>query len=168
VHKNKGYATQLLDICEEDARKSDKSGVCIVTRKGSFMIGKEIFLKRGYEVVDEAPPDFELLVKRFKADAPPPHFTINEHAMSAYQDGLTIIRADQCPYTVKNVAEIVQAAEEKYGLKPKVVTLTDYKQAQKSPGAFGIFCVIYNGEIVAHHPISSTRFTNIMDKLTGN
>ncbi len=25
-------------------------------------------------------------------------------------------------------------------------------------------CVIYDGEIISHHPISNTRFENIMDK----
>ncbi|NOR47352.1 MAG: GNAT family N-acetyltransferase, partial [Methanosarcinaceae archaeon] len=35
---------------------------------------------------------------------------------------------------------------------------------QHSPCAFGIFCIIYNGEIISHHPISNTRFENIMKK----
>ncbi len=35
-------------------------GVAVVTRKGSFMAKKDIFLKKGFHVVDLAKPDFEL------------------------------------------------------------------------------------------------------------
>ncbi|MEZ5335661.1 MAG: YoaP domain-containing protein [Methanolobus sp.] len=42
--------------------------------------------------------------------------------------------------------------------------LEDYAAAQNSPCSFGTFCIIYNGEIISHHPISNTRFMNIMNK----
>jgi hypothetical protein len=40
-------------------------GVAVVTRKGPFMAGKELFVKNGVVAVDTALPDFELLVKKF-------------------------------------------------------------------------------------------------------
>lgn len=77
-------------------------GVAVVTRKGPFMAGKELFIKNGFEVVDKALPDFELLVKKFNKNAPTPKFKGEwEERLSQYGKGLTIIRADQCPYTVK-------------------------------------------------------------------
>jgi len=42
--------------------------------------------------------------------------------------------------------------------------LKDSNAVQHSPCAFGIFCIIYNGEIISYHPISNTRFENIMKK----
>ncbi|MDD4923880.1 MAG: YoaP domain-containing protein [Dehalococcoidales bacterium] len=40
----------------------------------------------------------------------------------------------------------------------------DCIEAQNSPCPFGIFCVLFNGKVVAHHPVSGTRFANIIKK----
>ena len=96
-------------------------GVAVVTRKGTWMVGKELFLKNGFEVVDTAPPDFELLVKKF-ADLPSPKFTGDWlNRASQYGSGLTIIQSAQCPYVAKSVKEITETAENKYGIKPKII-----------------------------------------------
>jgi hypothetical protein len=122
-------------------------------------------LKNGFTVVDTASPDFELLVKKFTENAPAPRFKGDWKArLNSYREGLTIIRADQCPYTVKNVREIEKTARENFEIEPKIVTLQNHTEAQESPCPFGTFCIIYNGEVVAHHPISKTRFVNIMNK----
>ena len=165
IYKGKGYGSLLLDECLEDAKKGDLHGVAVVTRKGPFMAGKELFLKNGFEVVDKAPPDFELLVKKFNKNATTPRFKGKwEERLSQYGKGLTIIRADQCSYTVKNVKEISETAEKTYGIKPNIISLKNYEEAQNCPCAFGTFCIIYRGKTVAYHPISKTRFTNIMNK----
>jgi GNAT superfamily N-acetyltransferase len=164
TYQGKGYASLLVNECLKDAREKNMHGIATVTRKGSFMADKDLFLKNDFNVVDTMPPDFELLVKRFNENAPTPKFKKDlEKRLSHYKEGLTIIRADQCPYTVKNVREISATAKEEFGLKPNIVTLKNYQEAQKSPCAFGIFCIILNGKLIAHHPISKRRFTNIMN-----
>jgi len=166
-YKGKGYGSLLLNECIKDAKMGNKLGVAIVTRKGAFMVGKELLIKHGFEVVDQAPPDFELLVKKFNENSPTPTFKGNwQEKQSKYDKGLTIIRADQCPYTVKNVNEICESAERELGIKPKVITLKNYAEAQESPCPFGTFCIIYNGKLIAEHPISNKRFMNIMKKRT--
>ncbi len=168
-YKNHGYATRLLETCIDDARTQGKKGVAVVTRKGAFMVDKDIFVKNGFEVVDAMQPDFELLTLKFDADIPDAEFYQNLQApKNQYGDGLVILRADQCPYTVKNVNEILTAARDLYSLTPRVVTFVDYKQAQQSPCAFGTFCLLYNGEVLAYHPISKTRFVNIMKTRLGS
>jgi len=165
AYKGKGYGSLLVDECLKDARERNLYGVAVVTRKGPFMAGKELFLKSSFDVVDKAPPDFELLVKRFNQNAPVPKFKGEwEKKLSQYGQGLTIIRADQCPYTIKNVKEIIETAEKVYGLKPIIKDLKNYEEAQESPCAFGTFCIIYDGKVVAAHPISNKRLTNIMNK----
>ncbi|MGD2089850.1 MAG: GNAT family N-acetyltransferase [Candidatus Aminicenantes bacterium] len=165
-YKGKGYGSLLLNECITDAKKENMHGVAIVTRKGAFMVGKELLIKHGFEVVDKAPPDFELLVKKFNEHSPTPTFKGNwQEKQSKYGIGLTIIRADQCPYTVKNVNEICETAEKELGIKAKVITLKNHAEAQESPCPFGIFCIIYNGKLIAHHPISNTRFMNIFKRL---
>jgi len=165
TYKRKGYGSLLLGECLKDAEKGNLYGVAAVTRKGPFMAGKELFLKNSFEVVDRAPPDFELLVKKFNKNATTPQFKgkLDERS-SKYGKGLTIIRADQCPYTVKNVKEMSVTAEKTFGMKPNIISLKDCEEAQNSPCAFGTFCMIYRGKVIAYHPISDTRFTNIMNK----
>ena len=167
-YKGKGYASLLIEDCLEDAKKLGKHGVAVVTRKGSFMVRKKIFLKHGFQMVDRAAPDFELLVLKFDDGAPDPRFKDGlEGRAAGYGKGLTIIRAQQCPYTVKNVKEIVDFAEKEYGITAKVIDLKSHQEAQDSPCAFGSFCMIYDGKLVAHHPISKGRFKGIIRKVMG-
>jgi len=164
-YKNKGFGSLMIKECIYDSKKQNLKGVAVVTRKGSFMSGKDIFLKNDFKVVDSAPPDFELLVYKFAEDTPDPIFNNNwAQKQRQYGDGLVVFRADQCPYTVKNVNEIVEIAREEYYIEPKVISLKNYKEAQNSPCPFGTFCILYKGKAVAHHPISKRRFMNIMSK----
>jgi hypothetical protein len=165
-YKHKGYASLLIEDCMKEAKEQNKNGVAVVTRKGSFMVGNEIFLKKGFKIVDTAPPDFDLLVTMFKKDAALPKFRNGwNKKLAKYKNGLTIIRADQCPYTKKNVYEIIETSKKIFGITPVIVENKNHNEAQKSPCAFGSFCIIYNGEILSYHPISNTRFTNIMNSI---
>ena len=165
AYKGKGYGALVLDECLKDAVKENMHGVAVVTRKGSFMAGKDLFVKNGFEVVDKASPDFELLVKKLNAKALSPKFKGDwERRLSQYSKGLTIIRADQCPYSVKNVKEMKETAEKVYGIKANIIDLKNCQEAQNSPCPFGTFCIVYNGKVVAEAPISNTRFKNIMSR----
>jgi GNAT superfamily N-acetyltransferase len=166
AYKGKGYGSLLLQSAVEDAKSSNMLGIATVTRNGSFMAGKDLFIKNNFTVVDRAPPDFELVVYKFNQKAPSPKFKDDmEQQSRKYGKGITIIRANQCPYTVKNVREISETAEKSYGITPTLIELKSYKEAQNGPCAFGSFCILYNGTVIAYHPISNKRFTNIMNKM---
>ena len=62
--KHKGYSALLLSSCLKDAEASGMNGVAVVTSEGNYLVGKKLLLKHGFEVVDEAPPTFSLLVKK--------------------------------------------------------------------------------------------------------
>jgi GNAT superfamily N-acetyltransferase len=165
-YKGKGYGSRLVDECLGDARKENMYGVAVVTRQGPFMAEKQVFMKKGFKVIDKASPDFELLVYKFDSNAPAPKFKGDwDKKLSQYNKGLVIFRSDQCPAVAKSVAEISETAEKLYSIKPNIIELKNFQEAQNSPCAFGTFCVIYNGQIVAEHPISNTRFKNIMNKI---
>ena len=70
TYKHRGLASQLIERCITEARTEKKRGVAVVTRKGAFMVGSDIFLKHGFQVVDTAPSDFELLALKFDPQAP--------------------------------------------------------------------------------------------------
>jgi hypothetical protein len=161
--KGKGFATQLLNACIVEAREKGNLGVAVVTRKGSFMVNKELFLKNGFQVVDKASPDFELLVLKFSNESANPAFSPEMNKkLEKYKSGLVIMRSPQCPYTEKNVNAILETARAHFKLETRLIELKDAQSVQNSPCAFGSFCIIYNGEIIAYHPISKTRFENIM------
>jgi hypothetical protein len=163
-HREKGYGTLLIEESIADARKGNTSGVAVVTRKGTWMMGKELFLRNGFEVVDTAPPDFELLAKKL-VNALSPSFPRDwDDRLSKYGPGLTIIHSGQCPYTAKAINEISVTAEEEYGIKPEMVELKSGREAQNAPSPFAVFGIVYNGKLVTDHPISNTRFKNIMNK----
>jgi predicted GNAT family acetyltransferase len=163
--KGKGYASRLIAECISEAKAAGKSGVAVVTRKGSFMAGDEIFLKNGFTVTDSAKPDFNMLALKFNEKAENPTFKTGVlNNFSKYKNGLTIIRSPQCPYTEKNVNAIIQTAEAEFGLKTNLIDLKDDVSAQHTPCAFGTFCIIFNGKVISFHPISNTRFENIMNK----
>ena len=165
AYKGQGLATLLLQECMDEAREGHCQGVAVVTRKGPFMAHNDIFLKQSFKVVDSAQPDFDLLALKFDTAAPDPQFkheVLND--TSQYAQGLTVMRSFQCPYTEKNVKAILQSAEEDFHIQARLVDLADAQAAQNAPSPFGTFCLIYEGEILSHHPISSTRFANIMRK----
>ena len=163
-HKGKGLGAVLLDDCLRDARKSKCRGVAVVTSSDSFMAGSGLFIKAGFVSVESNPP-YELLVKKLKATAPDPRFTVDkERVLKSHTKGLTILAADQCPMVPKWVEEISQAARA-LGLKPKVVRIRSAKASRELPTPYGMFSIVYDGKLIAERPISARRFTNIMSKL---
>lgn len=163
--KGKGYASALLDECIRESKDAGKKGVAVITRKGSFMAKKDLFIKKGFALIETSKPDFELLVFKFDEKANNPKFIIN--TAEDYSKGLVIMRSPQCPYSVKNVDAIIKTAD-KMHLESTLVELEDAESAQNSPCAFGTFCIINDGKIISHHPISNTRFQNIIGAKNNN
>lgn len=166
-YKGKGYGSLLIEACEEDARERGMHGVAVVASKSTWMAGQEIFLKNGYELVEQAPPHHQLLVKRF-GDAPLPAFRkVSKKLLSRYSKGLTILHSDQCPYAIRAAEEIPPVARAEFGIEPTLIKFKNCRSAQDSPNPYGIFSIIWNGELVADHAVSKTRFKNIMKKILG-
>jgi L-amino acid N-acyltransferase YncA len=165
--KGKGYGKLLIQASIDDAKKEKMKGVAVVARKRPWLAKSDIFLKNGFEVVDTAPPDYELLVKKFNTSSPNPKFKDNwDEKLKKYGEGLTIIRADQCPHSIKFADEIAETAKNIYKLKTNIIELKTHQDAQNAPTPYAVFAIIYNGRILADHPISRTRFKNIMEKIS--
>ena len=162
-YRGKGYGALLLGKCLQDAKEENKCGVVVVTSQGTWIAGKELFLENGFELVDKAPPSFELLVKKF-GDAPLPTFEGDwEERLSGYGSGLSIIYSEQCPYIAKSVTEITNASHE-LGIDPKIIEISNCEEAQNAPSAYGVFNLVYKGKLLAYQPISKRRFLNIMNR----
>lgn len=164
-YKGKGYGSLLVEDCVADAKRAGMAGVAVVTSSGTWMASADVFLRSGFECVDTALPSFELLARKLRK-APSPKFRTGwDRALRKYGSGLTIIKSDQCPCIAKCTEDILQACKT-LRICRKVVELKTGSQARNVPSAYGIFNVIYDGKVVAEHPISGTRFLNIMRKLS--
>lgn len=166
LHQRKGWGGVLVNACLEDAEKAGMSGVVAIAREGPWMADRRLFLANGFEVVDTTPPDYQLLVRRFNENVPLPSFKKDwEHKLQQYGRGLTIIRSGQCPHIAKFASDIAETAEIEYHIKPTVIDLKSWGDAQQTPTPYAVFAVIHNGRVLADHQISRTRFRNIMNKL---
>jgi hypothetical protein len=52
-----------------------------------------------------------------------------------------------------------------YKLKTKIVDIKTHQDSQNAPTPYAVFAIICNGRMLADHPISRTRFVNIMKKV---
>jgi hypothetical protein len=166
-HQRKGWGTVMIEACLDDARKAGMNGAAVMVRDGPWLADRRLFLANGFEPVDTAPPDYQLLVRKFHNGAVNPAFRKDwDRKLAQYSQGLTIIRSSQCPHIAKFAAEIAETAASEYHIRPTVVDLQSCSDAQNAPTPYAIFSLIYNGRLLADHQISRTRFRNIMNKLT--
>lgn len=163
--RGKGCATFLLNECIRDARESGMQGVAMATSEGHWLMGKRLLVKKGFEVVDQAPPSFELMVRKF-GDAPSPCFTKDWDAkMSRYGKGLTIVRSDQCPYIEDETNRVVATADE-LGIQSQVVELSSCQEVQElAPSAYGVYSVVYDGSLLCYHFLTKRQFLKRLDEL---
>ena len=105
---------------------------------------------------------FDLLVKKLKKTAPDPKFVNWEKTQDQYE-GWHLLYADQCPWHEKSVKDLSHTAMENE-IVLNVTKLKTPKEAQNAPSGFGTFTLIHDGEVLADHYISATRFKNILKK----
>jgi len=157
-YQHKGLGSILIDEVEKDAK--DMLGVALITSDKAFMVNKKILLKKGYKIVSTAGKE-QLMVKQFKK-AELPKMNNWEEQLKKIND-LTFIFSVQCPWVARFMEDVKPVLEE-MNLKPKIIRITDHKQAQNAPTIYSVFNLIYKGRILADRNISITRFRNIMKK----
>jgi hypothetical protein len=156
-----------LELCLEDARKQGKAGVAIVTSERPWATGRKLFQKHGFECVDTAPPVFELWVKRL-ADTALPSFPSDwELRRTRCGAGLTVFRSDQCPYIERATASALESATD-LGVEAKVVELATAQEArQLSPSPYGVFNIVYNGELMTYYYPEDKYREKLQDRVRG-
>jgi ribosomal protein S18 acetylase RimI-like enzyme len=165
-------AAALLEHCLDDARKSRLLGVAVVSSEGPWMAGAAIYRKHGFVEVDRAEPQFGLLVRpahktAITKGAAAPSFPTDWDERRKRLRGLQLLYSDQCPYIIKSVNELPPVAEQ-HGIRLRLRQFKDPSQARKQmPSPYGTVCLAYRGKILADHPISATRFRNILQKDLG-
>lgn len=156
--KKKGYASRLLNLCVDDARTMGKHGVAALTKKGGHLVGKKIFLKHEFKVIDEAAPAFSLVATSFD-DAPLPALPQNwTERQARYGEGLTVVYADQCPYFTNAVQQTLDVAAE-MGIQPRrAVELTSAQEVQaQAPCPYGTYGIVLNGRLLSCTHLGAKR-----------
>jgi ribosomal protein S18 acetylase RimI-like enzyme len=163
---SRGMATALLEESVRDAKANGSRGVAVVTSDGPWMADRRVFVKSGFEIVDETEPYYQLLANQLR-DGPRPSFPSDLTERIGAPGGLRLLYANQCPYVGKAVAELPDVAR-RFGTRLGLVEMKDASEARATmPSPYGVFALVYNGRLLADHPISATRFRNILSRDLG-
>jgi ribosomal protein S18 acetylase RimI-like enzyme len=161
--KGNGYAKLLLSQCLADAKASGAQGVAMVTSKGNWLMGKKLLARRGFKVVDAAPPGYELMANDLGA-APPPKFPTDwERRAAKFGHGLTVVRTDQCPYLDDAVNTALEAGRD-HGLKVRAVELTSAREIrERAPSPYGVFSIVVDGQVLSHYYQPRNKLDELLD-----
>lgn len=147
--KGKGYATQLLNYCIDDAKKQGKSGVCVLAskKKMPFLSEKKFMQKFGFDVVD-AVGEYELLALAF--DENKPAFPQSARKQSIESKALTIYYGMQCPNIPDCIAQI-KAYCANNNISVNLIAVDTLEKAKNLPCIFNNWAVFYNGQFQTVH-----------------
>jgi L-amino acid N-acyltransferase YncA len=157
---NLGLGSMLVKSCIDEAKAKDFSGVAVAVSEGSWMAGESLFKKMGFETVANS-DRFALLSYPLK-EAPSPAF-IDWDSSAEGHKGLELLYSHQCPANAKSIHDIREIASEA-GIDLNITEIERQQDALKAPTGFGVFQLLYDGEVLADHYISGTRFKNILKK----
>ncbi|QJW45610.1 GNAT family N-acetyltransferase [bacterium BFN5] len=164
-YQKKGYGARLLEQCMQAA--AGKNGLVIISsnKKRPYLADKAYLLKKGFEVADQAPPYFELLVHRFKSAAPLPSFKACAKTNRIKKlKGLTVMYTDQCPYIDHYVHSELDAVGTEFQIPIQRIKFDCKEQAQNAPVPFTAYSAFYNNEFLTHEILTKAKFKKIWDQ----
>ena len=162
--KKKGFGSELLKTCIEDARAQGKSGVVMVTTNRVWLANNEIFLRNGFTEVDQALGMFQLMCLDFGKGCDLKFPSNWDERARSFGNGLTILRTPQCPYIENGTNDILSFASAK-GIETRVVNFTSAQEVQeKSPSPYGVFGTVLDGKLFAYHYLLQKDFDKLMQE----
>ncbi len=165
--KGNGYGSRLLEQVMREAESLGMYGLAVVSSASTWLAKKGFFLRNGFKVVDQAPPSFELLVKCFGQAAMPSFPKDWESRLKRLSQGLVVYHSGQCPYHAMFVSSLTNTAIQ-MGIPIQTVELKTSQEARTlSPSAYGVFGVVYNGQLLSYHPIGGKTLRQLIEKSDG-
>ncbi|MEM6724068.1 MAG: GNAT family N-acetyltransferase [Bacteroidota bacterium] len=159
--KNQQVGSGLIQAAVARAKALGKQGICAMSSKGSWMASQSVFQKNGFVQVDQK-DRYELMSLAFYVEAESPQF-IDWTAQQAQYQGWHLVYSDQCPWHEKAVGALQETAG-LLGISLTIQRLATPAEAQQAPSGFGTFALLKDGQLLADHYISATRFRNIVKK----
>lgn len=160
--KEKGYGKELLEYCINDARKQNKSGVCIITskKKMPFLSDKKFLQKYGFEVVDTIGDTYELLALSF--DGEKPQFSDKAKTQSIDSKKLTIYYGLQCPYIPNCINEIKNYCDNNK-IDIDLIKVDTLEKAKELPCVFNNWAVFYNNKFITLHLLNEGYLKKMLE-----
>ncbi|WP_421617705.1 GNAT family N-acetyltransferase [Brevibacillus sp. TJ4] len=167
-YKENGYARQLLHACKEDAANRGMDGIVHIVgnKKYPYLSDRQFFAHMGFEVVDEAPPYFQLVAWKWNERAAQPSFRKLTKAAHA-EEGITIYYTAQCPFAVGVLDELRKIAENRQ-VPFQAHRITTKEEAQSGPLIWTTFGLFYNGEFITHEIVSPNKLDKLLATLLSN
>lgn len=143
-YKGKGYGRSLIEYCLADAKKKDKSGICMLgAQKQKSWFSDQSFAKSfGFEVVDTTDNGYELLA--LSLDGTTPQFAQNAKSLKIENKELTIYYDMQCPYVYQSI-EITKEYCETNNVPVSLIQVDTLQKAKELPCVFNNWGVFYKG-----------------------
>lgn len=165
--KGRGFSIQLLNECIGDAKQKKMDGIVVVTSNQvkPYLTDKKFYLKHGFEVVDSAPPYFELLALKLNPKAKLPYFL--EHTkvnISSYDKGFTFVYSNQCPFMEEYITLLANLSKKKK-IPVEIKKLKTHKDAQIMGSPFGTFGIYYDGAFLTHELMTEKKFEILLNGL---
>lgn len=160
--KGKGHGKALLEYCINDAKKQNKSGVCIISskKKKPFLSDKKFMQKFGFETVDTIGSEYELLALSF--DGTKPKFRESAKKMSIENKALTIYYGAQCPYIANCIKQIENYCQEN-SIAYNLIAIDTLEKAKAVPCVFNNWAVFYNGSFETVHLLNEGYLKKLLN-----
>ncbi|WP_405082953.1 GNAT family N-acetyltransferase [Paenibacillus chitinolyticus] len=162
-YKGKGYGKKLLGECLEEAGATNGAIAVTSHTKRPYLSDKSFFVRNGFEVCDQAPPYFELVVQKFKEGAPTPKFkqSVHEQRVDVVK-GFQVLYTAQCPYTDHYVGELADCARER-SIPVETRRIASTEEAQSAPTPYTSYSLFYNGHFITHEILTRNKFEKNLD-----
>jgi len=160
--KGKGYGKDLIEYCIDDAKKHNKSGICILSskKKKPFLSEKKFMQKYGFETVDTV-DDYELLALSFSGTKP--QFAENARKQTVSNETLTIYYGLQCPY-IPNCIEQIEAYCKENNIPLNLIKVDTLEKAKELPCIFNNWAVFYRGKFATVHLLNEGYLKKLLGR----
>lgn len=150
-YKRNGLGKQLLNACLEDARAKGKNGVVVLSTKTKkpFLSDGDFLKRHGFQVVDSALDDVELLCYQLNPSPPTPRIKDCAKKGMIQEQGMVILYTSQCVFTDVYI-DLLQSAFKRQKLLLDVHHIQSKEEAQNAPCPFTTYSVFINGKFITH------------------
>ncbi|MCK8060098.1 MULTISPECIES: N-acetyltransferase [unclassified Fusibacter] len=167
-YKGAGHANELLDSCIEDARQKGKEGLVVVSsaKKKTFLSDPDYLRHKGFEVVDQAAPYFELYALKFDKTALSPAFIAHAKPGRLEEKHLILYYSNQCPFASK-YANLLSDWALQAGIKTELRLVESHHEAQTVPAAVTNYALFYKGKFITNEILSEKKFDKLIVQSVG-
>ena len=161
--KGKGYSTDLLDRCIEDAKQKGKKGLCVLSsaKKRPFLSDPKFLTHKGFLVSDEADNGIQLWYLPFEKGEEKPKFRECAKHPHTEEEGYVLYYTNQCPFTAKYVPIIEKIAREE-NVPFHAVHIESREMAQKAPTPVTTYALFRDGEYLTNEILSDKKFLKML------